>query len=186
MQVADHDASGAFNEPLMDNQAEGLEEYFLSSMDMELSSIDMELSSMDMELSQSSNYPSPPPYERTYSEASSPGPLASTPTKEPLHDDSTAHKTDSMSISDLSLVSSIAESENPVSESRDESSTTSKPSIPGYKNVFNNIDKTVRPRQMRIDSQNKSLHYVHIYSVKNRIDFSSLSDTPLANVRDIT
>ena len=58
---------------------------------------------MDMEFS-----PTLPPY----SEAGSPGPLTSTPTKEPLYDDSIANQIDSMSISDVWLVSSIAESEH--------------------------------------------------------------------------
>ena len=31
---------------------------------------------------------------------------------------------------------------------------------------------------MHIDSQTKSLHYVQIYSVKDRVDFSSLSELP--------
>lgn len=42
----------------------------------------------------------------------------------------------------------------------------------GYKLVFDNIDKTVKPRHMRIDSQTKSLHYVQAYAVKDRIDYS--------------
>ena len=80
-----------------------------------------------------------------------------------------------MSISDESLVSSIAESEH--KEVHLESESPPSPvkipaSIPGYKIIFGNIDKTVRPRQMRIDSQNMSLQYVHIYSVINKINFS--------------
>lgn len=47
-----------------------------------------------------------------------------------------------------------------------------------YKLVFDNIDKTVKPRDMRSNVQTKSLHYVHMYSVKNRIDFSALSQVP--------
>ena len=31
---------------------------------------------------------------------------------------------------------------------------------------------------MRIDFQTQSLHYVQMYSVKDRIDFSSLSESP--------
>ena len=51
---------------------------------------------------------------------------------------------------------------------------------PGYKLVIDNIDKNVKPRDMRIDSQTKSLHYVQIYGVKDRVDFSSLSELPKA------
>ena len=50
----------------------------------------------------------------------------------------------------------------------------------GYKIVIDNIDKAVKPRYMRIDSQKKSLHYVQIYNVKDRIDFSSLSESAKA------
>lgn len=44
-----------------------------------------------------------------------------------------------------------------------------------YKIVFDNIDKTVTPRFMRQDAKTQSLHYVQIFSVKSRIDYSSLS-----------
>ena len=47
-----------------------------------------------------------------------------------------------------------------------------------YKLVIDNIDKTVKPRDMRSNVQTKSLHYVQMYSVKNRIDFSALSQVP--------
>lgn len=47
-----------------------------------------------------------------------------------------------------------------------------------YKLVFDNINKTVKPRFMRSTMQTQSLNYVQIYSVRSRIDFSSLSLTP--------
>ncbi len=47
-----------------------------------------------------------------------------------------------------------------------------------YKLVFDNIDKSVKPRYMRSNVQTKSLHYVHMYCVKDRIDFSGLSQVP--------
>lgn len=43
----------------------------------------------------------------------------------------------------------------------------------GYKLVFDNIDKTVKPRFMRLDSQTVSLHYVQMYAVKDRVDYST-------------
>lgn len=46
----------------------------------------------------------------------------------------------------------------------------------GYKIVGDNIDKVVKPRYMRVDHQSKSLHYFHSYAVRDRIDFSQLSD----------
>lgn len=45
----------------------------------------------------------------------------------------------------------------------------------GYKLVFDNIDKNVKPRYMRSDSQTTSLHYVQVYAVKDRLDYSTLS-----------
>lgn len=45
---------------------------------------------------------------------------------------------------------------------------------PGFKLVIDNIDKNVKPRYMRLDSQTQSLHYVQIYGVRNRIDLSKL------------
>ena len=43
----------------------------------------------------------------------------------------------------------------------------------GYKLVFDKIDKNIKPRFMRSDSQTVSLHYVHAYGGKDRINFSS-------------
>lgn len=55
----------------------------------------------------------------------------------------------------------------------------SEPSVcPGVKLVLDNIDSTVKPRYQRLDSQNKSLHYVQVYAVRDRINFSKLSNLP--------
>ena len=66
---------------------------------------------------------------------------------------------------------------------RQDSSIEAQPK-PGYKIVIDNIDKNVKPRNMRVDAQTKSLHYVQMYSVKDRIDFGKLSDIPL-QVRNV-
>jgi L1 cell adhesion molecule like protein len=50
----------------------------------------------------------------------------------------------------------------------------------GFKIVGDNLDKTVKPRHMRSDHQNVSLHYFHSIAVTDRIDFSNLPDTPPA------
>lgn len=57
----------------------------------------------------------------------------------------------------------------------------------GYKIVFDNIDKNVKPRYMRSDSQTRSLHYVQAYAVKDRINYAMFSgNTPTEiNVYDI-
>ena len=49
---------------------------------------------------------------------------------------------------------------------------------PGYKVAVDNIDKNIKPCDVHLDSPTKSLHYVQIYSVKDRIEFSSLPELP--------
>lgn len=49
---------------------------------------------------------------------------------------------------------------------------------PGLKIVIDNIDKTVRPRDQRVDVQSKSLHYVQAYAAKDRINYSKFSNSP--------
>ncbi len=46
----------------------------------------------------------------------------------------------------------------------------------GFKIVGDNIDKNVRPSFQRPQYQTKSLHHFHSYAVRDRVDFSSLSD----------
>ena len=45
-----------------------------------------------------------------------------------------------------------------------------------YKLVGDNIDKNVRPREMRSDCQTRSLHYFHTYAVRDRVDMSQFSN----------
>lgn len=52
------------------------------------------------------------------------------------------------------------------------------PLYPTYKLVGDNIDKDVRPRNMTMEYQTRSLHYFHIYAVKDRINLSNQSDSP--------
>lgn len=53
----------------------------------------------------------------------------------------------------------------------------------GYTLCGDNIDKNVRRRYQRYDKSTISLHYFHMYAVKNRIDVSHLSDvSPLCNL----
>ena len=55
-----------------------------------------------------------------------------------------------------------------------------------YKLVGDNIDKNVRPRQMRTDYQTRSLHYFHTYAVCDRVDMSQFSnDKPITDMADI-
>ena len=45
-----------------------------------------------------------------------------------------------------------------------------------FKIVFDNIEKTIKPRHMTLSSQTTSLHYVQAMAVKDRIDYSFLYD----------
>ena len=56
---------------------------------------------------------------------------------------------------------------------------------PGYKLVIDNIDSTVKPRYMREDVQNQSLHYVQLYAVKDRVDFSAIPDCPSLSAKNL-
>ncbi len=42
----------------------------------------------------------------------------------------------------------------------------------GYKLIFDNIDKNIKPRYMRSESQTRSLHYIQSYALKDRIDYA--------------
>ena len=56
----------------------------------------------------------------------------------------------------------------------------------GFRIVGDNIDKSVKPRDLRHNHQSASLHYFHAYAVKDRIDVSNLSsDMPLIVSSDI-
>lgn len=46
----------------------------------------------------------------------------------------------------------------------------------GFKFVADNIDKNICPRFQRHESKGHSLHHFHGYAVRDRVDFSTLSD----------
>eukprot|EP00731_Ephydatia_muelleri_P006750 Em0003g998a len=46
----------------------------------------------------------------------------------------------------------------------------------GFKLIGDNIDKNIKPRDMRINNQTKSLHYFHAFAVKDRINFSDITN----------
>ena len=54
----------------------------------------------------------------------------------------------------------------------------STPAYPTFKIVGDNLDKYVKPRDMRIDAQASTLHYFNMYAVRDRLDTSQLSDSP--------
>ena len=97
-------------------------------------------------------------------------------------------------MSDISSIVSQTDLQQPSSplqapEHNDDSEVTHvhRVTTPGYKlvMVMDNIDSTVRPRYMREDAQNQSLHYVQMYAVKDRIDYSSVPDSAPLSSRSI-
>ena len=50
---------------------------------------------------------------------------------------------------------------------------------PTYKLVGDNLDKHMKPREMRIDAQSQSLHFFNAYAVRDRVNTSSVSDRPV-------
>ena len=53
----------------------------------------------------------------------------------------------------------------------------STPAYPTFKIVGDNLDKYVKPRDMRIDAQASTLHYFNMYAVRDRLDTSQLQDS---------
>ena len=47
----------------------------------------------------------------------------------------------------------------------------------GFKIGGDNIDKTVKPRHVRVDRQTSSFHYFHSYAVKDRVNLANQSDS---------
>ena len=50
--------------------------------------------------------------------------------------------------------------------------------LPTFKLVGDNLDKNVRPCDMRIDYQTQALHYFHMYAVRDRINLAEFADNP--------
>ena len=57
---------------------------------------------------------------------------------------------------------------------------------PSFKIVGDNLDKYVKPRDMREDAQASILHFFNMYTVRNRLDTSQLSeDMPTIDFKSI-
>ena len=63
----------------------------------------------------------------------------------------------------------------PPPSDRDDTAPTDLEEWCGFRWVGDNIDKTIGPRDMRLNNQSKSLHYFHVYAVKDRVDVRHLS-----------
>ena len=86
------------------------------------------------------------------------------------HDEALGHSQDQMSFSTDQLCPTC----EGVSLSP-EHNTICKPYL-CYKLIGDNIDKTIKPRDMRVDHQSQSLHYFNMYAVQDRVDLSHLSN----------
>ena len=98
---------------------------------------------------------------------STPSPVPVSTTSESTSSTGTASSTDDTSSSDLSLSDIFGPS---VSHAPTPSS------LPSNKLVGDNFDKNIKPQDMRIDNQTKSLHYFHVYDVRDRIDLTDYDD----------
>ena len=55
-------------------------------------------------------------------------------------------------------------------------STDYAPLLPTFKIVGDNIDRHIKPREMRMDVQAKDMHYFNLYAVRDRVDVSMPPD----------
>ena len=49
---------------------------------------------------------------------------------------------------------------------------------PTFKLVGDNLDKSIHPRDMRLDHQTKALHYFHMYAVRDCVNLADYTDNP--------
>lgn len=56
----------------------------------------------------------------------------------------------------------------------------------GFKIVGDNIDRNIRPSMQRLTHQTRSLHHFHSYAVKDRVDWSKVSDVARSSELDVT
>ena len=90
-----------------------------------------------------------------------------------------AESYDSSDMNDFLFFSSNSSCDSDIGNGLNALSTTQHQSgLPTYKLVGDNIDKNIRPRDVRINSQTVSLHYYHSYALRDRIDLTSLEDSP--------
>lgn len=67
---------------------------------------------------------------------------------------------------------------SPASSPNHNSSRISVRALNTFKIVGDNVDKEVKPKDMRSDYQTRSLHYFHCYAVRDRVKLDSYDDSP--------
>ncbi len=55
-----------------------------------------------------------------------------------------------------------------------------------YRIIGDNLDFYIRVRDLRLDHQNKSIHWFHLYALLDRISCLHLSDTPQKSLSSIS
>lgn len=114
---------------------------------------------------ENSNIPSPVP---------SHSPVAPTSSPTSSYSPSDTHDSPSSTVSALSQLSScVSSSCSSFFKPGDEDfSTDYAPLLLTFKIVGDNIDKHIKPREMRMDLQAKDMHYFNLYAVRDRVDVS--------------
>ena len=82
------------------------------------------------------------------------------------------------SLSFGTLMSSLSDDHDYLDVFGDEHLQDNEKTLPTFKLVDDNLDKSVRPRDMRLDNQTQSLHYFHMYDVHYRINLAQETDNP--------
>lgn len=106
---------------------------------------------------------------------------------DPVNDDSSVSASSTSSTESDNTLS--AGSFSPITDSSSSSTDTNGQSVEkpstrptticcGVKLVGDNIDKHIKPRDMREDAQAQSLHYFNSYAVKDRLSIEGLEDSP--------
>ena len=104
--------------------------------------------------------------------------------EESLSSETVSKSLTSISSPSYSSLSSYAQMSSDVDVSADEHlpGTEQPPdrvrTLPTFKLVGDNLDKSVRPRDMRIDCQTQALHYFHMYAVRDRVNLAEFRDNP--------
>ena len=55
----------------------------------------------------------------------------------------------------------------------------------GFKLVLDNVDRSINPSFQRLDMTSELLHFVQVYAVLDRVDFSGLSDSVPVMISDV-
>ena len=113
-------------------------------------------------------------------DSASPQDASASPDVSPLLSSSDSSSVESITAPDFSPLSTTSSFSSHSGSCNDYCDTEgrykSTEAYPTFKIVGDNLDKYVKPRDMRIDAQASTLHYFHMYAVRDRLDTSQLSE----------